>query len=109
MKNRILSFFVVLISCTNEDITKQISVESKIVVEGSIEEGGFAKVLLSRSVPIGVAVDSTTILNYVIRSAKVTVSDGKKEDPVSTQPYLLTSPLKNSARLVPFSQIISAL
>ena len=80
MKNLILSFFVLLISCTNEDITKQISVESKIVVEGSIEEGGFAKVLLSRSVPIGVAVDSTTILNYVIRSAKVTVSDGVKEE-----------------------------
>ena len=80
MKNLILSFFVVLISCTNEDISKQISVESKIVVEGSIEEGGFAKVLLSRSVPIGVAVDSTTILNYVIRSAKVTVSDGVKEE-----------------------------
>ena len=80
MKNLILSFFVVLISCTNEDISKQISVESKIVVEGSIEEGGFAKVLLSRSVPIGVAVDSTTILNYVIRSAKVTVSDGEKEE-----------------------------
>ena len=36
-------------------------------------------------------------------------SDGKKEDPVSTQPYLFTSPLKNSALLVPFSQIISAL
>ena len=80
MKNLILSFFVLLISCTNEDITKQISVESKIVVEGSIEEGGVAKVLLSRSVPIGVAVDSTTILNYVIRSAKVTVSDGEKEE-----------------------------
>ena len=80
MKNLILSFFVVLISCNKEDITKQISVESRIVVEGSIEEGGFAKVLLSRSVPIGVAVDSTTILNYVIRSAKVTVSDGVKEE-----------------------------
>jgi hypothetical protein len=80
MKNLILSFFVVLISCNKEDITKQISVESRIVVEGSIEEGGFAKVLLSRSVPIGVAVDSTTILNYVIRSAKVTVSDGEKEE-----------------------------
>ena len=80
MKNLILSFFVVLISCTNEDISKQISVESKIVVEGSIEEGGYAEVLLSRSVPIGAKVDSTTILNYAIRSARVTVSDGEKEE-----------------------------
>ena len=80
MKNLMLLFFIVLISCNNEDISKQISVESKIVVEGSIEEGDVAKVILSRSVPIGAAVDSTTILNYVIRSAKVTVSDGEKEE-----------------------------
>ena len=80
MKNVILSFFVVLISCNNDNISKQISVESKIVVEGSIEEGDVAKVVLSRSVPIGATVDSTTILNYVIRSAKVTVSDGEKEE-----------------------------
>jgi len=33
---------------------------------------------------------------------------GRKDEPMSTQPYLLTSPRKNSARLVPFSQIISA-
>ena len=80
MKNLILSFFVVLTSCNNDDISKQISVESKIVVEGSIEEGDVAKVVLSRIVPIGVAVDSSTILNYVIRSAKITVSDGEKEE-----------------------------
>ena len=80
MKNLILSFFVVLTSCNNDDISKQISVESKIVVEGSIEEGDVAKVVLSRSVPIGVAVDSSTILNYVIRSAKITVSDGENEE-----------------------------
>lgn len=80
MKNLIILFFVVLIGCNNIDISKQISVESKIVVEGAIEEGDVAKVVLSRSVPIGVAVDSTTILNYVIRSAKVTISDGEKEE-----------------------------
>ena len=80
MKNLILSFFVVLISCNNDDISKQISVESKIVVEGSIEEGDVAKVILSRSVPIGSLVDSTTILNYVIRSAKITVSDGENKE-----------------------------
>ena len=80
MKNLMLLFFVLLISCNKEDITKQVTVNSKIVVEGSIEFGGYAEVLISRSVPIGVAVDSTTILNYVIRSAKVTVSDGEKQE-----------------------------
>ena len=80
MKNIMLLFFIVLISCNNDDISKQISVESKIVVEGSIEEGDVANVILSRSVPIGAAVDSTTVLNYVIRSAKITLSDGEKEE-----------------------------
>jgi hypothetical protein len=37
------------------------------------------------------------------------ISEGKKELPTSTQPYLSTSPLKKAERLVPFSQIISAL
>ncbi len=81
MQNLILLlFFVVLLSCNNDDISKQISVESKIVVEGSIEEGGVANVLLSRSIPIGAEVDSTTVLSFVIRSAKVTVFDGEKEE-----------------------------
>jgi len=35
------------------------------------------------------------------------ISEGRKDEPVSTHPYLFTSPLKNSALLVPFSQIIS--
>ena len=94
MKNLILSFFVVLISCNNDDISKQISVESKIVVEGSIEEGDVAKVILSRSVPIGSIVDSTTILNYVIRSAKITVSDGENEEVLRLK--------RNNDRIPPF-------
>ena len=80
MKITILLFLVLLISCNEADFRQQIAVDSKIVVEGEIEEGDVAKVLLSFSVPIGATVDSTTILNYVIRSAKVTISDGEKEE-----------------------------
>ena len=80
MKITFLLFLVLLISCNEDDFRQQIAVDSKIVVEGEIEEGDVAKVLLSFSVPIGATVDSTTILNYVIRSAKVTISDGEKEE-----------------------------
>ena len=37
------------------------------------------------------------------------ISEGKKEEPISTQPYLSISHLKNFDLLVPFSLIISAL
>jgi hypothetical protein len=54
--------------------------EMKIVVEGWIEEGEVARVLLSRSVPISELVDSTNFLQYAIRSATVIVSDGTISD-----------------------------
>ncbi len=42
-----------------------------------------------------------------IKNAAV-ISEGRKEEPISTQPYLSTSPRKNEERLVPFSRMISA-
>ena len=50
--------------------------ESKIVVEGWIDEGDVARVLLSHSIPMNASVDSTNIIRYAIRSAMVIVSDG---------------------------------
>ncbi len=67
-------------SCAKEDFSIVIAAESKIVVEGWIEEGDVPQVILSRSIPISTTIDSTTILNHVIRSAKVTVSDGEYEE-----------------------------
>lgn len=72
--------FFLLLSCSKTDYIKQIPIESKIVVEGWIEEGDTPQVLLSSSIPIATTVDSTTTLNHVIRSAKVTVSDGTTEE-----------------------------
>ena len=63
MRINILLFIVLLIGCNEDDFRKQIAVDSKIVVEGEIEEGDVAKVLLSFSVPIGATIDSTTILS----------------------------------------------
>lgn len=65
-----------MISCTKDDLSKQISLESKVVVEGWIEEDDYAQVLLSSSIPVTDVIDTTNVLNHVIRSAKITISDG---------------------------------
>ncbi|MFB9078792.1 DUF4249 domain-containing protein [Flavobacterium procerum] len=76
MKKYLLVFFIVIMaSCAKDDLGIK-STESKIVVEGWIEEGDYANVLLSTSIPVTDAVDSTNVLNHVIRSAKITISDG---------------------------------
>jgi hypothetical protein len=69
-------FALIVSSCGNDDLNEQISLESIVVVEGSIEEGEFAQVLLSSTIPVTNVIDSTNILDHVIRSAKITISDG---------------------------------
>lgn len=73
-------FGLLVVSCSNENFSEQKSTESKIVVEGWIEEGDFANVLLSSSIPVTDVVDSTNVLNHVIRSAKITISDGQNSE-----------------------------
>ena len=81
MKKYIVLFVVLLMmSCTKDDLSKQISLESKIVVEGWIEEEDYAQVLLSSSIPVTDVIDSTNVLNHVIRSAKITISDGENSE-----------------------------
>jgi hypothetical protein len=75
----VLVFALILVSCSN-DFSEQKSLESKIVVEGWIEEDDFANVLLSSSIPVTDVVDSTNVLNHVIRSAKITISDGESSE-----------------------------
>lgn len=72
-------FFIIFIitSCSDEHFEALINNESKIVVEGWIEDGDVPLVLLSSSIPIADVIDSTNVLNHVIRSAKITVSDGQ--------------------------------
>lgn len=69
---------IVAISCNNDDFKAEINLESKIIVEGWIEEGDVPQLILSSSIPITEVIDSTNVLDHVIRSAKVTVSDGQK-------------------------------
>ncbi len=52
----------------------------KIIVEGYIASGEFAKVYLSLNIPLSKRVDSLTIIENVIRTAKVTISDGERSE-----------------------------
>ena len=54
--------------------------ETKLVIEGWIDEGDVARVLLSRSIPVTERVDSISFLLYSVRSAMVIVSDGIEYD-----------------------------
>jgi hypothetical protein len=80
MKKYIVFLFaLVVLSCSKDDFSER-SIESKVVVEGWIEEGDYAQVLLSSSIPVTDAIDSTNVLNHVIRSAKITISDGQTSE-----------------------------
>ncbi|MBE8725572.1 DUF4249 domain-containing protein [Flavobacterium hungaricum] len=81
MKKYLLFLFsLFLMSCSSDNLSEQKSLESKIVVEGWIEEGDYANVLLSSSIPVTDVIDSTNVLNHVIRSAKITISDGTNSE-----------------------------
>ena len=95
MKKRYLFVLVILaISCNQDDFSSEIDAESKIVVEGWIEEGDVPQLILSSSIPIAQVVDSTNVLDRVIRSAKVTVSDGETTEVLRVK--------KDEDRLSPF-------
>jgi len=78
-KYLVFLFALIIMSCSKEDFSEQ-NIESKIVVEGWIEEGNYAQVLLSTSIPVTDVIDSTNVLNHVIRSAKITISDGETSE-----------------------------
>lgn len=82
MKKYILFLLIIIISsCSNNDIFSDgIKLESKLAVEGWIEEGDVPQVILSSTIPINDVVDSTNVLDHVIRSAKITVSDGERSE-----------------------------
>ncbi|WP_232505666.1 DUF4249 domain-containing protein [Flavobacterium crassostreae] len=73
-------FCTTILGCQQDDFDSSSRIESKIVVDGWIEAEEYAQVILSSSIPVSAAVDSTTILNHVIRSARVTVSDGENTE-----------------------------
>ena len=75
----IIVMLFLLASCQDENFETP-SYSNKIVVDGWIEQGQHAKVFLTWSCPYFSAVDSISILNLVLTSAKVSVSDGSFEE-----------------------------
>ncbi|WP_242499218.1 DUF4249 domain-containing protein [Flavobacterium sp. 140616W15] len=95
MKKYILFLLMIVVWSCNDDIFSDgIKLESKLAVEGWIEEGDGPQVILSRTIPINDVVDSTNVLNHVIRSAKITVSDGETTEVLRVK--------KDNDRIPPF-------
>jgi len=77
----ILFFTILLFSCDNrEQIIGYVDYMPHIVVEGSIENNQPAMVMLSWSGAFDKKMDTAFLLNHVIRSAKVSVSDGEQTE-----------------------------
>jgi hypothetical protein len=79
-KNILFLFSVLLFSCDQTGFDTSTDLDSKIVVEGWIEEGEYSQIILSSSIPVSSSIDSLSILSHAIRSAKVTVSDGQNHE-----------------------------
>ncbi|MDR2040018.1 MAG: DUF4249 domain-containing protein [Bacteroidales bacterium] len=71
--------FVSFLSSCQREYTIETN-QSQIVVEGWIENGDVARVIVTRSIPMSEMVDSSNFLKYAIRSATVIVSDESDSD-----------------------------
>ena len=76
----IILFSLCLLSCDGENEIAYAEYSSKVVVEGWIENGTPATVILSQSASFSHELDTTFLLQHVIKSAKVSVSDGEQTE-----------------------------
>ena len=93
-----LALLMLLCACdTNLDYLVT-GYKQKIIVEGFVESGKYPRVYLTLNVPLSKPIDSTNILDQVIRYAKVTVSDGSNTEILTSRwddshfpPYVYTA------------------
>jgi hypothetical protein len=71
-----LMALLLLAACTPEADIGEIPYDKKLVIDGSIEDKGYARIFLSYSASYLQQIDSANILDLVEGKAKVTVSDG---------------------------------
>jgi hypothetical protein len=72
--------FLSWVSC-NDDMYLNMQIpDDKIVIDGWIEDGQYAKVLLTRNSPYFSSIDSASLRNLVLTKAKVSLTDGEKEE-----------------------------
>lgn len=84
MKKEIFTYLILIIlvlQACNPDPSFEIrGYTEKIIVEGYIESGQYPRVYVSRNIPLSVDPDSVNYINYIIRVAKVTISDGTQTE-----------------------------
>ncbi len=72
-------------SCVEPDLELE-NYESKIVIDGWIEQGKFAQVLLTLSAPYFSEIDSISLRDYALTRAKVSLSDGERSEVLTLKP-----------------------
>lgn len=82
MKNIVVLLFPLffLFSCEPKFDFGDIDFEPQIIVEGWIENGGFANVILTQSMTMSSEMENTDFKDIPLRWAKVTVSDGNQTE-----------------------------
>lgn len=79
MKKYILGGVIIitaLSACTEAVNVKLPNSDKKIVIEGSIENGKFAQVIITRTIPLFSSVSGTSATDFYVLDAKVYVSNG---------------------------------
>lgn len=76
----IFAFCHLLCSCDPEPAIELPDYSSRLVIDGFIEQDGYPKVVLTRSASYFDDIDSVSIRRFIVSTAKVTVSDGTREE-----------------------------
>ncbi len=84
-RNIIFFSFIIIFCCCSEDEIAIPPYQSKIVVDGWIEEGEVPRVILTYSSSYFSEIDSFNIFDFVDARAKVTVSDGDTKEILTLQ------------------------
>src|SRR4051812_5602087 len=76
-----LSLIAIAISGCEKEITVDLPAQNdKLVVEGHIEQDEYAFIYLSKNAPYFEATDLTTLRQYMVKNAIITVSNGTLTD-----------------------------
>ena len=76
----LMLMMVLVISCEQDPHLDLPDPDELIVVDGWIENGQFARVLLTRNSPYFSSIDSASMRSLVLTQAKVTLSDGENSE-----------------------------
>lgn len=80
-----MMIMTVFFTSCEKDITIDLpESEEKIVVEGWIEQGEYAKIILTKNSPYFSVVDSIALTKLIITDATITVSDGQIKEVIKT-------------------------